>query len=271
MDKDFRQLSQRIKTKKIRSGGLQEEITDVIPFEVLLTINLNDRHALTLSCSPGHLIELAIGYLVNNGYIDDYSDIGLIRLCSEESSKDAVAQIIHVRAQETMSAQKETKTVKYLSSACGDLDDMILTQSLIKIKSAHKFDAAVILALNKNALAAQKYKKECGGLHSASLFDDKAAILDTAEDIGRHNCIDKIAGFMLKNKVTAPDKILFTTGRISIDVIYKVSRMKIPVLVSNSSVTYGAAEAAKKLDMTVIGYARGERFNIYSYSERIIS
>jgi FdhD protein len=271
LDKDFRQLSQSIKTKKIRSGGIQEEITDVLPYEVLLTINLNDRHTLTLSCSPSRLIELAIGYLVNNGYVDDYADIGLIRLCSQESSKDAVGRIIHVCAQETKNVQEGTKTVKYLSSACGDIDDAILAQSLKKVKSSHKFDAAVILALNKNALAAQKYKKLCGGLHSASLFDDKANIISTAEDIGRHNCIDKIAGFMLKNKMDASDKILFTTGRISIDVVYKVSRMKIPVLVSNSSVTYSAAEAAKKLDMSVIGYARGERFNMYSYPERIIS
>ncbi len=271
MDNDFLQLSKKIHAEKIKAGGIKEEVADKLPFEIFLIVYLNERHILTLSCSPIDLVELAIGCLVNNGYVKDYAGIELMRLCSQERSGDRISQIIYVSASTLSISQDDLNTAKYLSSACGDIDDLIFKRSLEKVKSDHRFDASSILQLNKITLSAQKHKKECGGLHSASLFDDEATILNTSEDIGRHNCIDKIAGFMLKNKIIPDDKVLFSTGRISMDVIYKVSRMDIPVLVSNSSVTYSAAKAAEKLGITVIGYARGERFNIYSCPGRIVN
>ena len=126
-----------------------------------------------------------------------------------------------------------------------------------------------MLGLNKKTSGQQKYKKEFGGLHSAALFNKDGNLLNLVEDIGRHNCIDKIAGYMFIKKIPAQDKIIFTTGRLSIDVIYKICRMQIPIIVTNSSVTFSAALLAKKINLTVIGYARSGRFNIYSGSRRI--
>ena len=116
----------------------------------------------------------------------------------------------------------------------------------------------------------QKYKKKFGGIHSAAVFDSYGRLKNIMEDIGRHNCIDKIFGYMLINNLQFSDKIIFTTGRLTVDIIYKICNMSIPVVVTNSSITSSAVLLAKEANLTAIGYARGKRFNIYSCPRRIL-
>jgi FdhD protein len=131
-------------------------------------------------------------------------------------------------------------------------------------------DNKVILELGKKLIKEQKYKNEFGGLHSAALFNNEGQMLSLMEDLGRHNCIDKIYGHMLINSITPEDKMIFTSGRASLDLVFKALKMSVPIIVTNSSVTYDAAEIAQRAGLTLIGYARGKRFNIYSCPERII-
>jgi FdhD protein len=261
----------KINAEKIRSDLSREDFSDMIPFELFLTIRLNGKDISTISCSPVNLTELAVGYLVNNGYVDDYSHIGLVSICAQDLRKDQVCLTADIKSGGRQSRSLESKSPLYLSSACGTIDDFVLGISIPGISSSKSFDSSDILMLNSLSRTGQDLKKKYGGLHSAALFGQKAQLLKTSEDLGRHNCIDKIAGFMLINKIEPDDKIIFTTGRVSMDLIYKVCKMAVPVIASNSSVTYSAAAAAKKMNLTVIGYARGGRFNIYSCPERIIS
>jgi FdhD protein len=268
-------LGETVKIEKIRTGRKRQEKDDVIPGEVLLHIYLNQQKVCIISCSPEDLIELAAGYVVSHGYVDDYESIEIMEICSseagdsEEKSKRGVIENISVKIR----TGKETSVRMapgYISSGCGSLDEKGAAQIPDPIKSGIKIDSKVILGLNKKNLEVQEHKKALGGLHSAALFDIKGELLLVREDIGRHNCLDKLIGHMLINGMDVTDKIMFTSGRISLDLVLKAARINIPAVVTNSSVTYSAVELAGKLGLIVIGYARGNRFNIYSYPDRII-
>jgi FdhD protein len=264
----------KIKIEKFRAGEFTKNFQDIIPIELLLTIFLNKIAVSTISCSPGNLIELAAGYLINNGYINNYSDIDLIRLCSNELNdainKNILGGRIDVSSKSAGKNFKKNNQIKYISPSCGTIDEFVLNGPLVKINSSIKITSGTILKLNSETLNYQKFKKEFGGLHSGTLFDNEGRFLAIFEDIGRHNCIDKIAGYALMNNINLLDKIIFTTGRLSLDVILKVCKMSVPVIVTNSSITYSAVNLAKKLNLTAIGYARSGRFNIYSCPSRII-
>ncbi len=273
MEDQVSKLGKKIKIKKIKSSHGSTNLIDVIPLELLLTIFLNGKHISTISCSPANLIELTIGYLANNGYIVSYSDIELLKICSNNINKATSRNDLTSRIEVSTAAGKNNiicpDSLKFIPSGCGSIDDFVLKKSLKKIKSNIRTSSDIVLGLNKKTTDHQKYKREFGGLHSAALFNKDGNLLNLLEDIGRHNCIDKIAGYMLIKKIPAQDKIIFTTGRLSIDVICKICRMQIPIIVTNSSVTFSAAQLAKKINLTVIGYARSGRFNIYSGSRRI--
>ena len=273
MENRISKLGKKIKIKKIKSSSGSANLIDVIPFELLLTISLNGKCISIISCSPANLIELTIGYLVNNSYIVNYSDIELLKICSNNINKATSRNNPTLKIEVSAAASKNNiiypDSLKFIPSGCGSIDDFILKKSLKKIKSSIRISSDTVLGLNKKTAGQQKYKKEFGGLHSAALFNKDGNLLNLVEDIGRHNCIDKIAGYMFLKKIPAQDKIIFTTGRLSIDVVYKICRMQIPIIVTNSSVTFSAALLAKKINLTVIGYARSGRFNIYSGSRRI--
>ena len=274
MENRISKLGKKIKIKKIKSSSGSANLIDVIPFELLLTIFLNSNRISTISCSPANFIELTIGYLVNNGYIESYSDIELLNICSHDIgkiiSRNDLALKIEVNATINKDKTRCLDSLKFISSECGNIDDFIFEKDLKKVKSNLKVTSDVILSLNKETASKQRYKKEFGGLHSAALFNKDGNLLIITEDIGRHNCIDKIAGYMLIKSLSPEDKIIFTTGRLGIDLIYKICRMQIPVIITNSSITFSAATLAKKINLTVIGYARGRRFNIYSSPRRIL-
>jgi FdhD protein len=267
-------LGKKIKIEKIKASSGKADLIDIIPFELLLTISLNGNAISTISCSPANLIELTVGYLTNNGYIESYSDIELLKICSQDIgkiiSRNDLASKIEVSAAIDKDKIKHSDSLRFISLECGSIDDFIFEKGLKKIKSNLRIASDIILSLNMETVSKQRYKKEFGGLHSAALFNKNGNLLNLAEDIGRHNCIDKIAGFMLIKRLSPEDKIIFTTGRLGIDVIYKICRMQIPIIVTNSSITFSAAVLAKKINLTVIGYARGSRFNIYSWPRRIL-
>ncbi|MFC2145357.1 formate dehydrogenase accessory sulfurtransferase FdhD [Actinomycetota bacterium] len=279
-------IGKKIKIQKIKASGTREEKQDIIPGELLLNIFVNGKRVSLLSCSPSGIIELVTGYIVSNGYADDYRYIEIIDLCREREGKSLDANgegadfhgIMSAKVRVTGDKRSDPPggIMQYLSAGCGSLDPAAVEEVFkkdidqIKSKKDIMFDSKVILELGKKLIKEQKYKNEFGGLHSAALFNNEGQMLSLMEDLGRHNCIDKIYGHMLINSIIPEDKIIFTSGRASLDLVLKALKMSVPIIVTNSSVTYDAAEIAQKTGLTLIGYARGKRFNIYSCPERII-
>jgi formate dehydrogenase accessory protein FdhD len=338
-------LGKSVAIEKINAVN-REILKDTIPVELVLTIILNNRPVASISCLPDNLIELAIGYLLNNGYVKKYSDIILLRLCEKELNlKKIPSQAIWVDARSGIEHKQENiagrvsesepgietkcdnkhesdsqtwgdikrepvietghkseirydskrepdseiahgietghsddpgfklnrERIKYIPSGCGSFDEIILQkeQEIGRVKSKSKVSSSTILKLNLKNLKNQKIKKEFGGLHSSALFDYDCNCLCIMEDIGRHNCIDKLAGYIATHNIDPYGKIIFTTGRLSIDIIFKIYMMSVAVIVSNSSITHSAVLLAKRVGITSIGYLRGGRFNIYSNPSRI--
>ncbi|MCD4669494.1 MAG: formate dehydrogenase accessory sulfurtransferase FdhD [Actinomycetia bacterium] len=275
-------MGRRIKIEKVRSDGSMNGKQDMIPREILLHLILNSEKISVISCSPGDLIELASGYTVSNGYIDNYNKIDLIEFCNENEkfedfNKDSGPvpenTIVKIRTHADSGKSRMPAGpggIRYMPSGCGSIDNAAIAVMPPSIKSGKEVNADIILELNNKNLSEQKYKNAFGGLHSASLFDRSGKMILVMEDIGRHNCLDKVFGHIFIRELDPSDKIIFTSGRISLDLVFKVSRVSIPIVVTNSSVTYSAAVLAGKIGLTIIGYARGNRFNIYSCPERII-
>ncbi len=267
-------LGKKTKIKKIKASSGSTDVIDIIPFELLLVILLNNNTISTISCSPLNIIELTIGHLINNDYIENYSDIELLKICSHDTdgtiNKNNLSLKVEVSTATSKDKVRHPDNLKSISFECRNVNDLILQKGLEKVGSNLRVPSHIILGLNMKTTGNQKYKKELGGLHSVALFDKKGNLLNIVEDIGRQNCIDKIAGYMFIRNLPPEDKIIFTTGRLGIDLIYKICKMKVPIIITNSSITFSAVALAKKMNLTVIGYARGGRFNIYSSPRRIV-
>ncbi len=254
---------------KVYRSGDRKSMADTIPSELLLQVFLNGKKVSTISCLPRDLSLLAVGFIVNHGYVKDFSSINLVSECGHEKEQELLWARADVGAEMKEKEAFAPIDPVFLPSGCGNIDDFILKKKIHKIDQGQEVPPSILLGLNIKALEAQQLKKQFGGLHSASLFDFKGRLLFSCEDIGRHNCIDKVAGYIYINHISPEGKIMFTTGRLSLDAIYKLNKMRIPVSVTNSSVTYSAAKLAGRANMTLVGYARGGRFNIYSGQERI--
>ena len=282
------ELGKKVKIKKIKASSGCEQLLDIIPDEMQLSIFLNKNLISVVSCSPENEIQLAIGYLLSGGYLDKYSDIDTVFYCDDEkynmenkkkdsrngknigSDRFPFARRIEVSCNAGDEDLIRAKKIKFISPAYSSISDFVSDERLEKTKSSIEFDPKIILKLNKEALSYQKHKKEFGGLHSGALFSKSGDAIKIIEDIGKYNCIDKIIGYSMMNNISLEDKIFFTTGRVSLGIIFKIYRMSIPVVVTNSSVTYSSVTVAEKLNLTVVGYARGNRFNVYSCPWRII-
>lgn len=243
----------------------KEKLEDIVVREYPLTIFLNNRELVTLLCTPSELKELTIGFLSSEGFIKSKEDIENIFF--EKNKK-----IVKIEIRDKNSISEELFRKRSLTSGCGrgtifyNTMDFLTTEIL---DSESKISAGKILELNKEFQNKSETFKLTGGVHSAALTNSDRIIF-FSEDIGRHNAIDKIFGKVTLKEISTSNKIVFTSGRISSEILIKVAKRKVPILVSRSAPTDLAINLGKKLNITLIGFLRGKRMNIYSGEKRII-
>jgi FdhD protein len=251
----------KVQVEKIKRGE-RLRVTDSLVREVPLTIFVNGREYATLMCTPQDLRELVYGFLHSEGLFQSVRDItecGIDR-------RDYTASV------KISGAKKVLREKRLITSACAAV---ALSRGNLKI--AHLAKLPVTLRIRKEAVSqvVHQFQKECelyrstGGVHAAALSDSKA-IISLAEDVGRHNAVDKIVGWCILNSVDTQDKILLTTGRLSSEVVTKAAAAQFQILVSRSAPTDMAVRVAKRVNLTLIGFARGKRLNIYSSPKRIV-
>lgn len=229
-----------------------------IPAEISLTLYVNNIELVTIMCTPEKLNALILGFLFSEGIIASQADISLMRVCIDESMADVrlIRNDFQPPVKRVLTSGCGGGTVfdvdkfKYLNTTRSYSPEQIYT-SMKKMQ-----DSAVLFKLGK-------------GVHTSALSngEDIAAI---AEDIGRHNTIDKLIGECMLRGLNPSDYILLTTGRISAEMISKTNRVGISIIVSRSTGTNRAVELAEKSGVTLIAYARGKRFDIYTHPDRII-
>ncbi|MBT4483177.1 MAG: formate dehydrogenase accessory sulfurtransferase FdhD [Candidatus Latescibacteria bacterium] len=245
-------------------SGRKENIRDIVTDEVILTIHLNERELLTLLCSPGNLKELSVGFLYTAGLIHSLDDIDNVFV-----NKKNLTSHISLK-EENINVDIMFKRVYTSGCGRGMLFKNVLDLAHRKaVTGDFNIQSEKITELMKAFEKKSTTYKKTGGVHSAALSDG-VKILVFGEDIGRHNAIDKIIGETLYKNLNMAESIILTSGRISSEVMYKVQKTGSPIIISRSAPTGLAIELAEKLNVTLVGFARGRRMNVYSVKERVL-
>lgn len=252
-------LKRQIRRVRIKEGKvLFEDAEDPIAVEKALRIKVNGKNLLRLYCSPVMVRELVVGLLLTEELLKGswcaermeilYGDEIVVNLASEEEISIGGATI---------------------TSGCGGGITFEKDREVIAGDPLLKFDPERIKTLfNEFQLRSGLYKST-GCIHSAALSDGRILIA-FAEDIGRHNAIDKIIGYCILEDIPLKGKVLFASGRLSSEMVTKCAKWSIPLVVSRTAPTTRALEIADRAGMTVIGFMRGDRFNIYTHPERLL-
>lgn len=240
------------------------QVTDVVIRETPLTLFVNNQEMLTLLCTPDHQQNLALGFLYSEGLINSKAEIKSITV-------DENRGIVRIALTRELVVDDNFRKARTITSGCARgltfhlvfdkwVGDAITSRLIVKSETI----VEIISGLNDQSILFKK----TGGVHCSILYRD-TTLLMVREDIGRHNTIDKIIGECLAQDIHGEDKILVTSGRISSEMLFKVARWNIPLLISRSAPTSAAIKFADEIGMTLIGFARGKRMNIYTHNWRI--
>ena len=229
-----------------------------------LTLFLNGREIVTLMTIGDHPDLLAIGYLLNQGMLK--AEDGL-----KGVDYDADIETVVVRtARQTDYEDKLKKKTQTSGCAQGTVfGDLMDEFEGVVLSQRAKLKTSWLYALTKKINTAPSLYLKAGAIHGCVLCEkDKPLIY--MEDVGRHNAVDKIAGYMFMNGIKPDNKIFYTTGRLTSEMVIKTVKMRIPVLVSRSGFTAWGVDLARKAGLTLIGRARGKRFVALAGEERIV-
>jgi len=227
-----------------------------VPSELELTIYINQQELVSVLCTPTKLNFFVLGFLYGQGVISSPDDVVVLRICDDEPIAD-----VRLRNTEYVLPVKRT-----ITPGCGG--GVIFQTTERKVESDLLTTPEVILSLMKQFLEKMDLYLQSGGVHTSALADPEKFLIVT-EDIGRHNTLDKILGECLVREISTRDKLLFCTGRISSEMLFKAAKMQTPIVVSRHSPTERAVSLARDLGITLIGHARGGRLLVYSHPERL--
>ena len=235
-----------------QSGEVIEEIT--------LTIYINGGEFVSMMGTPLNQDWLAVGFLMNEGIINDLKEIKEVKVTPDGCCIDV-----------WLDRQVDLPNKMIMTSGCGGgltSDDPDPGIDPLSIESAIKPE--VILEALNNLQTKDSLYARARGVHAAGLLDpDSGRLLQVAEDIGRHNTIDKIHGACLLHGLETEGKVLITTGRISSEMLRKAAFMRCPIIASRTSPTSAAVDLAEKWQITLVGYARHGKLRVYCIPERL--
>jgi FdhD protein len=239
------------------------KIETSVTVERALTIFLNSQEIVTAMTIGDYPDYLAIGYLLNQHMLLPDDVVTAVDYDEELS-------VVVVRTKRKTNYEKKLKK-KVQTSGCaqgtvfGDLMEALETITLPKAELRTSW----LYALTSKINTTPSLYLEAGAIHGCVLAREDQPLV-YMEDVGRHNAVDKIAGWMFKEKVSAADKIFYTTGRLTSEMVIKTVRMGIPILISRSGFTAWGVELARKANLTLIGRARGKRFVALAGEDRIV-
>jgi len=247
-----------------------EQEADIVAEEAPLHIFVNQTHYATILCLPNQLKELAVGYLLSEGIIKTVEEIQEIRVNKQGKCQVRLKSEINL-AKRIAVAQPFARIVL---SSCGSADywplpKLIDKLALPKLHANFRVKAEVISGAVRGLTSLAEVFCRTGGVHVAALFASDGKLVTYAEDVGRHNAVDKVIGTVAIKNLGFSDKFLASSGRLTGDIVLKAARVGIPVLASLSAAVSSGVEAAHLTGLTLIGFARGTRMNIFSHPERI--
>jgi FdhD protein len=256
----------------IRSDHLATEE----PLEIRLTARGDTRTLAITMRTPGADFELAAGFLHGEGVLTSGPDVREIRYCTDPAL-DTAQQYNVVTAELAASELPELRGLDrhiFTNSACGVCGKASLEalemSGCASLPPGLEIDANILYVLPERLRADQGLFEATGGLHAAGLFTSEGELLCLREDVGRHNAVDKVVGWaLLQDRLPLSDSVLMVSGRSSYEIVQKALVAGVPVVCAVSAPSSLAVDVAKKFGMTLIGFLRDDRFNVYAGSERI--
>lgn len=245
-------------------NGTISSIVDIVVKEYALTIMLDGDEFITLLCTPSSLDCLTVGFLLSESVIKSKDDIKKIRI-------DEVKGIAEVSTVDSSVIAKKLHGKRTMTTGCGkgsSFYNAVDSISCRKVSSDIEVRAHGILELMREFNRRSELFLNTGGVHSVALAD--AGIILFHEDVGRHNAMDKIIGEASLKNIELSDKVILTSGRVSSEMLIKAAKGRIPIVISRSAPTDLAVELAEQLGITIAGFVRGQRMNVYSNPGRII-
>jgi len=224
--------------------------------------------------TPGDDFGLATGFLFSEGFISGREAVQEVTYCQTPETQEY--NIVTVRLREDVTFDEGLLNRNfYTSSSCGVCGkaslDAVTTKGCHPLPQGEmSLDAALLPRLPDLLLEKQKGFQRTGGLHAAGLFDEDGKLIIIREDVGRHNAVDKVIGqALLEGELPLRDRILVVSGRTSFEILQKTAAAGIPVLVAVGAPSTLAVELARRFNITLVGFARGQRFNLYAGEGRV--
>jgi FdhD protein len=222
--------------------------------------------------TPGNDFELAVGFLFTERLIDGHDDLRRVSYCEDLPADEQHYNVVTVRLASAFDPEVFRRNF-FASSSCGICGKASLEQVEVRcgvVSAGPILKAETIAALPAGMREAQKVFERTGGLHAAGLFAPDGTLLALREDVGRHNAVDKVIGeAVLAGNLPLAERVLQVSGRLSFEIVQKAARAGIPVICAVSAPSSLAVETAEHLGMTLVGFVRDGRFNVYSHPDRV--
>jgi len=242
----------------------RDSIENVVAREFPVTIILNDQELVTLLCSPADLKYLAVGFLYSEGLLESKDEIKRILVDDERG-------VVRVETVEEKELPQDVLFKRIISTGCGRGASFYSPADAAsqKVESRMEISTDEVFTLVNEFQHGSHLYLTTHGVHSAALCDRKS-ILVFGEDIGRHNAIDKIFGKCLLEDIPTDNRVIITSGRITSEILHKVAKRGIPILISISAPTNLGVRIADSLGITLIASVRGKKMNVYTSDWRIV-
>jgi FdhD protein len=278
-DKVRRGSKTKARVRTVEDGRLRVR-PDVLateePMEIRLLSGGTRRTVAVTMRTPGSDFELAAGFLYGEGIVSSQEDIEKISYCVDPDV-DAEQQYNIVNVELRGAREYDLRPLErhfYTTSACGVCGKASLEQLELRgcpaVPPGPEVAAETIYSLPEKLRAAQGLFEATGGLHAAALFDAQGELVALREDVGRHNATDKLVGWaLLEGRLPLGGHIVMVSGRSSYEILQKCLAAGVPIVCAVSAPSSLAVDVARQFDMTLVGFLRNNRFNVYSVPERV--
>ena len=245
------------------------------PLEIRISASGQSKTIAVTMRTPGADFELAAGFLFGEGVITSRHDVVGISYCKDDNLPDeqlyniVIVEVGDVSRVDFASLERHF----HVSSACGVCGksslEAIEVRGVGRVEDGPSLTSDVVVSLPDRLRQAQRLFESTGGLHAAALFSGAGELVAAREDVGRHNAVDKLVGWaLLEGRVPLDEHILMVSGRSSFEIAQKAVTARVPVVCSVSAPSSLAVDVAREFNMTLVGFLRDDRFNVYAGAER---
>jgi FdhD protein len=261
-------LLETIITRIDVESGIATKMNDLVAEEKPLYVFINGKQYATIFCSPSDLKEMVIGHLLSEGILKSLKEIEDLGLSASEA-----ISTVKLRPNVNIKKRRILSKLSYrvIRSACGSPSLLQLSPRVPKVKSTMTVQAETVLkCVNRLNSTAEVFRKT-GGVHVAAIYDREGDRKALAEDVGRHNAVDKVVGAGALEQIDFSQCFLALSGRLTGEIVLKAATMNLPIVASLAAAIDSGIAVAKQACLTLAGFVRGNRMNIYAFPERILS